>query len=107
LFALTFKFVPNTDIASKDLWTGAIVTAFLFTVGKSLIGLYLDKAGVGSAYGAAGLLIVVTVLLLNDFLFRRRTHSRPRPSSAPNKNRVSAQVTIAPAITNILCNFNC
>jgi membrane protein len=61
LFALIFKYVPATKIAWKDLWTGAVVTAFLFTVGKSLIGLYLGTAGVGSAYGAAGSLIVVTV----------------------------------------------
>jgi membrane protein len=43
------------------VWDGAIVTALLFTVGKSLIGLYLGKAAVGSAYGAAGSLIVVVV----------------------------------------------
>ena len=61
MFALIFKYVPATTIAWKDLWTGTVVTAFLFTVGKSLIGLYLGTAGVGSAYGAAGSLIVVTV----------------------------------------------
>ena len=37
------------------------MTAFLFTVGKWLIGLYLGKAAVGSAYGAAGSLVVVIV----------------------------------------------
>ena len=61
LFALIFKFVPETKIAWKDVWVGAIATAFLFTIGKSLIGLYLGKAGVGSAYGAAGSVIVVIV----------------------------------------------
>jgi membrane protein len=61
LFALIFKYVPTTQIAWKNVWTGAVVTAFLFTVGKSLIGLYLGTASVGTAYGAAGSLIVVTV----------------------------------------------
>jgi membrane protein len=61
LFALIFKYVPATDIAWKHVGTGAVVTAFLFTVGKSLIGLYLGTASIGSAYGAAGSLIVVTV----------------------------------------------
>jgi membrane protein len=61
LFALIFKYVPETKVAWKDVLLGAIATAFLFTVGKFLIGLYLGKAGIGSAYGAAGSLIVVIV----------------------------------------------
>jgi len=61
LFALIFKYVPETKIAWKDVWIGAIGSAFLFTVGKFLIGIYLGKAAVGSAYGAAGSLIVVIV----------------------------------------------
>jgi membrane protein len=61
LFALIFKFVPDAKVDWKDVWQGAIPTALLFTVGKLLIGLYLGQAGVGSAYGAAGSLIVVVV----------------------------------------------
>jgi membrane protein len=61
LFALIFKYVPEASIKWQDVWEGAIVTALLFTIGKSLIGLYLGKAAVGSAYGAAGSLIVVIV----------------------------------------------
>ncbi len=61
LFALIFKYVPKTTIAWRDVWLGAIATAFLFTIGKSLIGLYLGKAGIASAYGAAGSLIGVVV----------------------------------------------
>ena len=61
LFALIFRYVPETKIAWKEVWIGATVTALLFTIGKFLIGLYLGKAAVGSAYGAAGSLIVVIV----------------------------------------------
>ncbi len=61
LFALIFKYVPETKVAWKDVWVGGLVTALFFTLGKFLIGLYLGKAGVGSAYGAAGSLIVVIV----------------------------------------------
>jgi membrane protein len=61
LFALILKYVPETKIAWKVVWIGATVTALLFTSGKFLIGLYLGKAAVGSAYGAAGSLIVVIV----------------------------------------------
>ena len=37
------------------------MTALLFTLGKSLLGLYLGKASVGSSYGAAGSLVVLVV----------------------------------------------
>jgi membrane protein len=59
LFAMIYKYVPNEDIAWRDVWVGAVVTAFLFTIGKSLIGLYLGRSSFSSAYGAAGSLIVL------------------------------------------------
>jgi membrane protein len=61
LFALIFRYVPETRIAWRDVWLGAIATALMFTIGKFVIGLYLGKAVVGSAYGAAGSLVVVLV----------------------------------------------
>jgi membrane protein len=61
LFALIFRYVPETRIGWKVVWIGASVTAVLFTAGKFLIGVYLGKAAVGSAYGAAGSLIAVIV----------------------------------------------
>lgn len=54
LFALIFKFLPDAEIAWRDVWLGAVTTAFLFSMGKALIGMYLGRAGVTSAYGAAG-----------------------------------------------------
>ena len=42
-----------------SVWVGAAVTALLFTIGKSLIGLYLGRSTVASVYGAAGSLIVI------------------------------------------------
>ncbi len=61
LFALLFKYLPDTRIAWKDVWMGAAVTSLLFTAGKTLIGLYLGKSSVASVYGAAGSLVVVIV----------------------------------------------
>ena len=61
LFALLFKFVPARTISWRSVRVGAILTALLFTIGKFLLGLYLGKAGVGSAYGAAGSLVAVIV----------------------------------------------
>ena len=61
LFALLFKFVPARQISWRDVRIGAIGTAILFTLGKAVLGLYLGKASVGSAYGAAGSLVAVIV----------------------------------------------
>jgi membrane protein len=59
LFALIFKSVPDLAIPWRGVWPGALLTALLFVVGKSLIGLYLGRAGVASSYGAAGSIVVL------------------------------------------------
>ena len=59
LFAAIYKVVPDRLIAWRDVMAGAIVTALLFTVGKSLIGWYLGTSAVASSYGAAGGLIIL------------------------------------------------
>lgn len=61
LFALMFRYIPDETVPWRDVVAGAVATALLFTLGKTLIGLYLGKASVGSAYGAAGSLMVLTV----------------------------------------------
>jgi membrane protein len=60
-FALIFKLLPDVKIAWRDVWLGAAVTSLLFTVGKFLIGLYLGKSAVASAYGAAGSLVIIVI----------------------------------------------
>jgi membrane protein len=61
LFALIYKIIPRVDVAWHDVWVGAAVTSLLFTIGKFLIGLYLGKSDIGSAFGAAGSLVLVMV----------------------------------------------
>jgi len=61
LFAIIYKFVPDVQIAWRDVWIGAATTSLLFSVGKFLIGFYLGHSTVTSIYGAAGSL--VTLLL--------------------------------------------
>jgi membrane protein len=59
LFALVYRTLPDTKIHWRDLWLGAAITALLFTIGKSMIGLYLGTSGVTSAYGAAGSFVLI------------------------------------------------
>lgn len=61
LFAMIFKFLPDVKIGWRDVWFGALVTSFLFTLGKYLIGFYLGKAGVATPFGAAGSLVAFVI----------------------------------------------
>ena len=61
LFGLIFKILPDVKISWKDVWVGATITAILFTIGKFGIGLYLGRSTVGTAYGAAGSLVVILI----------------------------------------------
>jgi len=63
VFAMIYKFMPRVHVAWRDVWVGAAVTALLFTVGKHLIGLYIGRSSVTSAFGAAGSLAVLLVWL--------------------------------------------
>jgi membrane protein len=59
LFGAIYKILPDRNIEWHDVLIGAVVTAFLFSVGKSLIGLYIGSSSIASSYGAAGSLIIV------------------------------------------------
>jgi hypothetical protein len=54
-----FKYLPDAEIAWKDVWLGAFVTAVLFSIGKTLIGLYLGSSAVATTFGAAGSLVLL------------------------------------------------
>ncbi|MBV8459387.1 MAG: YihY/virulence factor BrkB family protein [Candidatus Eremiobacteraeota bacterium] len=58
LLALLFEFLPECKIQWRDVWIGALVTAFLFVIGQFLLGWYLGRAAMGSTYGAFGSLII-------------------------------------------------
>jgi membrane protein len=91
LFAVTFKVVPDAKVRWRDVWIGAVVTAFLFSVGKFLIGLYLGKSTVASSYGAAGSIVLLVIWVYYSSLilflgaeftqvYAKRFGSRIRPS---------------------------
>ena len=61
LFGLIFKVLPDVKITWSDVSIGAILTAILFSIGKFLLEKYLVSGSFGSAYGAAGSIIVVAV----------------------------------------------
>lgn len=102
LFAAIFKVLPDRKLRWKNVWFGAVVTAFLFAVGRYLIGLYLGRATIGTVYGAAGSFIVFllwvyysSLLLLfgaemTEVYTRRRERPPPPPKSHAEPETVGA-----------------
>jgi membrane protein len=61
LFAIIFKVLPDARIVWKDAILGAAVTSLLFTIGEFLIGYYLGRVNLGSAYGAASSVVLLLI----------------------------------------------
>jgi len=61
LFALIYKFLPHAEVQWIDVWIGSIVTSILFTLGQTILGLYLGNSAIQSTYGAAGAFVVLLV----------------------------------------------
>jgi len=109
LFALIFRYLPDAVIGWRDVWFGAAVTAVLFTIGKVLIGVYLGRAGVASAYGAVGSLAVLLIWLYyasQIFLFGAEltksyanhmgSRIKPKPYAEPVTPEARAQEGLPP-----------
>ena len=62
-FSLAFKYLPGVRLNWRDVWFGGLVTAVLFSAGKYAISWYLGRTGAGSAYGAAGSLVVLLMFV--------------------------------------------
>lgn len=104
LFAAIYKILPDRRLAWRDVGVGAVVTAFLFQIGKALIGLYIAYAAPGSTYGAAGSVVVVLVWVYYSaqiFLFGAEftrawagiegsRQAAPVPADAPTHRQESA-----------------
>jgi len=87
LFAAIFRILPDVLLSWRDVLAGAVITALLFTVGRTLIAWYLANTAAGSAYGAAGSLVLLLlwvnysslILLIGASVCRANleTHGRP------------------------------
>jgi membrane protein len=89
LFALMFRILPHAPVSWRDVWWGAALTSLFFTLGKTLLSLYLATSGTASVYGAAGSLVAVLVwiyyaaqILLMGAAVTRATAERNRARTA-------------------------
>ncbi len=97
LFALLFRFLPDVRLHWRDVMTGALATAVLFTIGQLLIGLYLGQSSMASSYGAAGSVMILLlwvyyscqiVLFGAEFtrVYAQREGTKPAPESFAEKD---------------------
>ena len=59
MFAAIFKLLPDARLKWHDAWRGALVTSILFSLGTSLIGLYLGHKALDVLYGPGGSLVML------------------------------------------------
>lgn len=58
LFAITYKTLGGAELGWRDVFLGSALASMLFAVGNLIIEAYVAIVDIGSAYGAAGSLVV-------------------------------------------------
>ncbi len=94
LFAMLFKALPDVILEWRDVWMGAFITAILFTLGKFVVGFYLNNSDLASAFGAASSLIMILIWVYYSsqiffigveisklLVLKQGKRIRPRPSA--------------------------
>lgn len=61
LFTLLYRYVPDRHENWRHSLISGLITTSLFVLGREAVGFYLGRSGVGSAYGAAGSVIVLLI----------------------------------------------
>jgi membrane protein len=108
LFAAIFKVLPDVKVPWRGVGLGAVITSALFSIGRFLIGTYLGKASIGTAYGAAGSVVVLLIWIYYSAqilylgaeftkVYTRRTGTPAEPSeiAVPITEEARAQQGIA------------
>lgn len=99
LFLAIFRVLPEVKIAGQDVLVGAGVTAVLFTLGSSAIGVYIGRKGMDSTWGAAGSIVMLMLWVHYSaqifFLGAAFTAARARAGGRPiEPNEHSVAVTV-------------
>ncbi len=63
LFGLLYKYLPDLKLSWSEVRFGSMIAAFLFILGKFILGFYLGKKHVDSAFGPAGSLVIILIWL--------------------------------------------
>ncbi|UKT64335.1 YihY/virulence factor BrkB family protein [Pedobacter mucosus] len=109
VFTVIFKVLPDVIIKWKSAIIGALFTALLFSLGKYLIGIYIEKGNPGSAFGAASSIIVIllwiyytSIILYFGAEFTQAYAEKYDEGIAPSKYAVHTQITIVEKKVSVL-----
>jgi membrane protein len=105
LFAIIYKLVPDLRLEWRDVIPGALVTGLLFSLGRFVIGMYLGRTGIASAYGAAGSLVVLLLWVYYSaqifFLGAEFTQAYAQTFGSHPCDRIDRDVRIAANVAEI------
>lgn len=109
VFTVIFKVLPDVDLKWKSAIIGALFTALLFSLGKYIIGIYIEKGNPGSAFGAASSIIVIllwiyytSIILYFGAEFTQAYAEKYDGGIAPSKYAVHTQITIIEKKVDVL-----
>ncbi|QNN40892.1 YihY/virulence factor BrkB family protein [Pedobacter roseus] len=109
VFTIIFKVLPDVIIRWKSAIIGALFTAVLFSLGKYLIGIYIEKGNPGSAFGAASSIIVIllwiyytSIILYFGAEFTQAYAEKYDNGIAPSKYAVFTKITIVEKKVDVL-----
>ncbi|CAM4322219.1 membrane protein [Pedobacter westerhofensis] len=109
VFTTIFKVLPDVDLKWKSAIIGALFTALLFSLGKYLIGIYIEKGNPGSAFGAASSIIVIllwiyytSIILYFGAEFTQAYAEKYDGGIRPSKYAVHTQITIVEEKVDVL-----
>ena len=71
VFSLLFKYLPDTQVEWRDVLTGGLLTALLWTIGQYLLAFYFSFSSSFSSYGIIGgvLAFLVYIYYSSQILF--------------------------------------
>lgn len=109
VFTIIFKVLPDVDLRWKSAIIGALFTALLFSLGKYVIGIYIEKGNPGSAFGAASSIIVIllwiyytSIILYFGAEFTQAYAEKYDGGIRPSKYAVHTQITIVEQKVDVL-----
>ena len=109
VFTIIFKVLPDVTLKWKPAIIGALFTALLFSLGKYLIGIYIEKGNPGSAFGAASSLIVIllwvyytSIILYFGAEFTQAYAERYAKGIMPSKYAVHTKIVVIEKKVDVL-----
>lgn len=109
VFTIIFKVLPDVNIKWKSALIGALFTALMFSLGKYVIGIYIEKGNPGSAFGAASSIIVIllwiyytSIILYFGAEFTQAYAEKFDGGISPSKYAVHTKITIVEKKVDVL-----